>query len=50
MTVPRTVDEILQQADQLVARFEDYETDPADELDLGGVALRLAANPGTLGR
>ena len=43
MTMPRTVDEILQHADQLAARFEDYEPDPADELDPGAVALLRAA-------
>jgi len=31
--MPRTVDEILQHGDQLAARFEDYEPDPAVELD-----------------
>ncbi len=41
--MPRTVDEILQHADQLAARFEDYEPDPADELDPGAVALLRAA-------
>ena len=39
MTMPRTVDEILQHADQLTARSDDYEPDPADELDPGAVAL-----------
>ena len=43
MTMPRTVDEILQHADQLAARFENYEPDPADELDPGAVALLRAA-------
>jgi hypothetical protein len=43
MTMPRTVDEILQHADQLAARFEEYEPDPADELDPGAVALLGAA-------
>jgi hypothetical protein len=43
MMMPRTVDEILQHADQLAARFEDYEPDPADELDPGAVALLRAA-------
>ncbi len=41
--MPRTVDEILQHADQLAARFEDYEPDPAHELDPGAVALLRAA-------
>lgn len=43
MTMPRTVDEILQHADELAARFEDYEPDPADQLDPGAVALLRAA-------
>jgi hypothetical protein len=43
MTMPRTVDEILQHADELAARFEDYEPNPADELDPGAVALLRAA-------
>ena len=41
--MPRTVDEILQHADELASRFEDYEPDPADELDPGAVALLRAA-------
>lgn len=41
--MPRTVDEILQHADQLAARFEDYQPDPDDELDPGAVALLRAA-------
>ena len=41
--MPRSVDEILQHADELAARFEDYEPDAADELDAGAVvALRAA--------
>jgi hypothetical protein len=43
MTMPRTVDEILQHADELAARFESYEPNPADELDTGAVALLRAA-------
>ena len=41
--MPRTVDEILQHADELAARFESYEPNPADELDTGAVALLRAA-------
>jgi len=41
--MPRTVDEILQHADELAARFESYEPHPADELDSGAVALLRAA-------
>ena len=43
MTMPRTVDEILQHADELAARFEGYEPNPADELDPAAVALLRAA-------
>lgn len=41
--MPRTVDEILQHADELAARFENYEPNPADELDPGAVTLLRAA-------
>ena len=41
--MPRTVDEVLQHADELAARFEPYEPNPADELDTGAVALLRAA-------
>ena len=41
--MPRTVDEILQHADELAARFESYEPNPTDELDTGAVALLRAA-------
>lgn len=41
--MPRSVEEILQHADELAARFEDYEPDPGDELDPSVVtALRTA--------
>ncbi|WP_310962803.1 hypothetical protein [Nocardioides terrisoli] len=39
MTMPRSVDEILAHADQLAAKFENYEPDPAHELDANAVAL-----------
>ena len=43
MSMPRTVDEILQHADELAARFEEYEPSEADELDTEAVArLRQA--------
>lgn len=43
MTLPRTVDEILAHADQLVARFEQHEPRPEDELDVGAItALRAS--------
>ena len=31
--MPRSVDDILKHADELAARFEDYDPDPAQELD-----------------
>ena len=41
--MPRTVEEILAHADELAARFENYEPDPADEIDAGAIhALRAA--------
>ena len=43
MTMPRTLAEILRHADQLSARFEDYEPDSADEFDREVVALLRAA-------
>ena len=43
MTMPRTVDEILAHADELAARFEDYEPVEADEIDVAALtALRDA--------
>lgn len=41
--MPRTVDEILAQADELAARFETYEPKASDELDAGAVALLRSA-------
>lgn len=41
--MPRSVDDILQHADELAARFENYEPDPADELDTGAVTLLRSA-------
>lgn len=43
MIMPRSVEEILQHADELAQRFENYEPTPADELDAGAVALLRAA-------
>ncbi len=43
MHMPRTVDEILAHADELATRFENYEPDPADELDADAVTLLRAA-------
>lgn len=41
--MPRSVDEILAHADELAARFENYEPDPADELDVTAVTLLRSA-------
>lgn len=41
--MPRSVDDILRHADELAARFEDYEPDPAQELDAGAVAALRSA-------
>jgi hypothetical protein len=43
MTMPRSVEEILQHADELAERFENYEPNQADELDAGAVTLLRAA-------
>ncbi len=41
--MPRTVEEILQHADELAQRFESYEPNPDDELDPEAItALRAA--------
>ena len=37
MTMPRSVEEILQHADDLATRFENDEPDPTDELDPSAV-------------
>jgi len=41
--MPRSVEEILQHADELAARFEDYDPDPSDELDPAVVSALRAA-------
>lgn len=38
MTMPRSVDDILKHADELAARFENYEPDPGQEMDPDAVA------------
>lgn len=43
LTIPRSVGELLQHAEELVERFENYEPTAGDELDAGAVALLLAA-------
>ncbi len=41
--MPRTVEEILAHADELAARFEDYEPDPNDQINPEAMmALRAA--------
>lgn len=41
--MPRTVDEILAQANELAARFENYVPNSDDEIDAEAVALLRAA-------
>lgn len=41
--MPRTVDEILAHADELAAKFENYEPNSADEVDAEAVAMLRAA-------
>jgi hypothetical protein len=41
--MPRRVEEILQHADELAERFENYEPDPENELDVEAVALLRTA-------
>ena len=41
--MPRTVEEILQHADELAERFESYEPDPRHELDANAVAMLRSA-------
>ena len=41
--MPRSVEEILQHADELAARFENYEPHPGDELDPAAVAALRSA-------
>ena len=36
--MPRSVDDILKHADELAARFENYEPDPGQEMDPDAVA------------
>ena len=37
--MPRSVDDILKHADELAARFENFDPDPAQELDQDAVRL-----------
>ena len=41
--MPRTVDEILAHADELAARFEQYEPNEHDEVDVAAVSALRAA-------
>lgn len=41
--MPRSVEEIWQHADELAARFENYEPDPSAELGPGAVAALRSA-------
>lgn len=41
--MPRSVEEILKHADELAARFENYEPDPRDEIDPAAVAALRSA-------
>ncbi|MCA0337460.1 MAG: hypothetical protein LCH66_11435 [Actinobacteria bacterium] len=43
MTMPRTVEGILAHADELAARFEDYEPNAGDELDVMAIRQLRAA-------
>lgn len=43
MTMPRTVEEILAHADKLAARFEDYDPNPGDELDVTAIGQLRSA-------
>jgi hypothetical protein len=41
--MPRSIQEILDHADELAKRFEDYEPSPGDEVDVAEYMLRRAA-------
>ncbi len=41
--MPRSIQEILDHADELAQRFEDYEPVPGDEVDVAEYRLRQAA-------
>ncbi|MDE0777350.1 MAG: hypothetical protein OSB43_13835 [Nocardioides sp.] len=41
--MPRSVDDILKHADELAARFENYEPEPDQEMDGGAVAALRGA-------
>jgi hypothetical protein len=41
--MPRSLQDILDHADELARRFEDYQPDPDDEIDVAEYRLRRAA-------
>ena len=41
--MPRSIQDILDHADELAKRFEDYEPSPGDEIDVAEYSLRRAA-------
>lgn len=41
--MPRTVEELLAHADELASRFEDYQPNPGDELDVSAIGQLRAA-------
>jgi hypothetical protein len=41
--MPRSLQDILDHADELARRFEDYQPDPDDEIDVAEYLLRRAA-------
>jgi hypothetical protein len=41
--MPRSLQDILDHADELARRFEDYQPDPEDEIDVAEYPLRRAA-------
>ena len=45
MTMPRTVDEILQHPDELAARIASYQPDPADALASGPTGYSADTQP-----
>ncbi|MGX0672161.1 hypothetical protein [Kocuria marina] len=43
--MPRTVEEILAHADELAARFEQYDPRPEDELDVDAITVYVRPLP-----
>jgi len=46
MRIPRTVKEIIEQAEELARRFEDFEPDPSDRPRAEAFAAPCSARPG----